>query len=588
MQSLTIQANIIDGRVVYEDSPLIKAIKEGSVAVIDEADKAPTNVTGILKSLIESGSMFLSDGRRVFPKETGNISTIPSKMIIRTHPNFRMIVLANRPGFPFLGNDFFLSVGDHFSTFPIVNPPRESEIILLQNFGPKIERKQLEQLVDVFTELRQLAIDGIISYPYSLRELVSIVKHLNMFPQDSLADVVRNVFDLDNYSTDMLERLRTILHRHGIPFHVKERTVQLASSHPLKLVPQREIWPLEPLDGVSVEYSGAITLGEKSRPATIRTVNSIHRNDSRTERFSELVLQYRLPLDDTTYVHDFNVLKAKNLVLVLTGNPLSLWTFTLGENQARKFDLSPVFQTTTNRFTTPNYKLCVLPEKTDQVLIGDLNNQTWATVDLEDGRSALIQSNSASSAPFTQTITRKFNEMLSQRTPNTTRSAYNPTNGQLLQYAPNQDTIGVLDFVKNTFHQIKLPVQIRHTVPFGDQWLLVDQGSSSYLLNASDARNPTLSRLQYNLDAIGLASSGGSFADNSLWFSSAHDYLVKMSSKTEDGLVVERFKRAKTISAGDVPLQEMHEKRRLQTFAIKPDSLLASFYAKNEVDPKLL
>ncbi len=105
VQSLTIQASIIDGRIVYEDSPLIKAIKEGSIAVIDEADKAPTNVTGILKSLIESGSMFLSDGRRVYPKETGEITTIPSNMIIRTHPNFRMIVLANRPGFPFLGNE---------------------------------------------------------------------------------------------------------------------------------------------------------------------------------------------------------------------------------------------------------------------------------------------------------------------------------------------------------------------------------------------------------------------------------------------------------------------------------------------------
>ena len=28
------------------------------------------------------------------------------------HPNFRMIVLANRPGFPFLGNDFFASLGE--------------------------------------------------------------------------------------------------------------------------------------------------------------------------------------------------------------------------------------------------------------------------------------------------------------------------------------------------------------------------------------------------------------------------------------------------------------------------------------------
>lgn len=27
------------------------------------------------------------------------------------HPDFRMIVLANRPGFPFLGNDFFGTLG---------------------------------------------------------------------------------------------------------------------------------------------------------------------------------------------------------------------------------------------------------------------------------------------------------------------------------------------------------------------------------------------------------------------------------------------------------------------------------------------
>lgn len=27
------------------------------------------------------------------------------------HPAFRMIVLANRPGFPFLGNDFFGALG---------------------------------------------------------------------------------------------------------------------------------------------------------------------------------------------------------------------------------------------------------------------------------------------------------------------------------------------------------------------------------------------------------------------------------------------------------------------------------------------
>ena len=30
---------------------------------------------------------------------------------IPIHSDFRMIVLANRPGFPFLGNDFYAAVG---------------------------------------------------------------------------------------------------------------------------------------------------------------------------------------------------------------------------------------------------------------------------------------------------------------------------------------------------------------------------------------------------------------------------------------------------------------------------------------------
>lgn len=252
---------------------------------------------------------------------------------------------------------FFLSLGDHFSTFPILNPPRESEIILLQNFGPNIERKKLEQLVDVFTELRQLSIDGIISYPYSLRELVSIVKHLNMFPNDSLADVIRNVFDLDNYNTDVIDRIRSIVHRHGIPFHIQNRTVNLAISHPLKLVPKKETWRVTTIDGADVEQSSSIILSEKSTKHSMKTIESINRSDSRTQNFSELIKKYRLPLDETTYVHDLNILKGNMNVLVLTGNPLSLWIFKLGENQVKKIDLNSVFSNNTNRFTTPNYQV---------------------------------------------------------------------------------------------------------------------------------------------------------------------------------------------------------------------------------------
>jgi len=62
---LTLQPSVHEGVIVYEDSPLVRAVKHGHVLIVDEADKAPTNVTCILKTLVESGEMHLADGRRI-------------------------------------------------------------------------------------------------------------------------------------------------------------------------------------------------------------------------------------------------------------------------------------------------------------------------------------------------------------------------------------------------------------------------------------------------------------------------------------------------------------------------------------------
>lgn len=83
VQTLTLQPTVREGVIVYDDSPLVQvsttrcslaepcdllqAAKSGNVLVVDEADKAPTNVTCILKSLVESGEMILSDGRKIVP-----------------------------------------------------------------------------------------------------------------------------------------------------------------------------------------------------------------------------------------------------------------------------------------------------------------------------------------------------------------------------------------------------------------------------------------------------------------------------------------------------------------------------------------
>ena len=63
IQQLTAAPALRDGKLEYEDSPLVKACLAGHVLIIDEADKAPTHVTAVLRSLLESGHIRLPDGR---------------------------------------------------------------------------------------------------------------------------------------------------------------------------------------------------------------------------------------------------------------------------------------------------------------------------------------------------------------------------------------------------------------------------------------------------------------------------------------------------------------------------------------------
>ncbi|XP_014258811.1 von Willebrand factor A domain-containing protein 8 isoform X2 [Cimex lectularius] len=216
VQSLTLQPTVKNGVVSYEDSPLVVAVKNGHALVVDEADKAPTHVTCILKTLVESGEMILSDGRRIVSNKDPR-AAMEIDGIIPIHPDFRMIVLANRPGFPFLGNDFFGALGDLFSCHSVDNPSRDSEIELLKNYGPNVPADIVHKLVGAFGKLRIMADQGLVAYPYSTRELVNIIKHLQAFPEDSLSEAVGNVFDFDRYSSDAKETLLDVLSEYNIP-----------------------------------------------------------------------------------------------------------------------------------------------------------------------------------------------------------------------------------------------------------------------------------------------------------------------------------------------------------------------------------
>jgi len=61
------------------------------------------------------------------------------------------------------------------------NPDVESEMSMLQQYGPHVPPETLRRLVLAFGELRSMADHGLISYPYSTREVVNMVKHLEVW-----------------------------------------------------------------------------------------------------------------------------------------------------------------------------------------------------------------------------------------------------------------------------------------------------------------------------------------------------------------------------------------------------------------------
>jgi hypothetical protein len=51
---------------------------------------------------------------------------------------------------------------------------------MLRQYGPDVPENILEKLVLSFGELREMADQGLIAYPYSTREVVNMVKHLQV------------------------------------------------------------------------------------------------------------------------------------------------------------------------------------------------------------------------------------------------------------------------------------------------------------------------------------------------------------------------------------------------------------------------
>jgi len=214
IQSLLISPSVEDGRIVYNDSPLVRAAREGRILVLDEADKAPVEVVAVLKGLIEDGQLSLPDGRMLMYGNSDSPGDDDS--IIRIHKDFSIWALANPSGYPFHGNDLAREMSDVFSCHTVPPLDIESHKRILMSYGEHVSPKTIDKIVNVWESLRRAHQEGSIIYPFSVRESVAVVKHLNQFPDDGIEDAVDNVIAFDRLDDTLSKHLHRIFSSRGI------------------------------------------------------------------------------------------------------------------------------------------------------------------------------------------------------------------------------------------------------------------------------------------------------------------------------------------------------------------------------------
>uniref|UniRef100_A0A671LSR2 von Willebrand factor A domain-containing protein 8 n=1 Tax=Sinocyclocheilus anshuiensis TaxID=1608454 RepID=A0A671LSR2_9TELE len=458
VQTLTLQPSVRDGIIIYVDSPLVKAVKMGHILVIDEADKAPTNVTCILKTLVESGEMILADGRRIVSARRPNA--------IPMHPDFRMIVLANRPGFPY--NNYVILC------HAVDNPKPQAEFAMLKQYGPDVPDAILQKLVAAFGELRAMADQGTITYPYSTREVVNIVKHLQKFPEEGLANVVRNVFDFDSYNKDMREVLITALHKHGIPIGAKPTSLHLAKELPLPDCKMAGYWTINqggstrrkllcPTESHRIDVKGPVFLRVQSYPS--------ERHESRSMSFTEEQAHWQIPMNEVNIVCDVTTANGIYSIYVATCNPVSLYAMKEKGDSVQCIELYDVFPRTISGVWKPFVSVAALGNPLqDQVVLHEEQGNTVLHLDLVTGavRRLVLSQDKQEEPP------RKTSNWWSNKETYKMCKEFAHKNWVLF-YKENGSQLDVVDVLEGQVHTISLPINLKAVFLVAeDRWLLVE------------------------------------------------------------------------------------------------------------------
>merc|ERR1719369_678216 len=368
----------------------------------------------------------------------------------------------------------------------------------------------MRRVVKAFAELRTMADEGHIHYPYSTREVVNIVKHLEKFPNDGLGTVVRNVFDFDSYSKETRDTLTEVLHKHGIPIGTDPRSVRLAKEVPLP--PKEMIGSWEIVR--SSKKKRFLRLPYEHSNLKIGAAHSVNVNKDILDRieargvgFSELQSYWSLPFHDFAVVGDVTVFKDKHnrplydKVHVCTSNPVMLYSMQANVDKFTSFTLNHFFDTKRQNII-PRPKMAPLGGKYEGIL--SIYDEVTGALVLADPESGTV-------LPITiNTIYDSVRDLKDRMTGKPQKKempmrmcADFANENKLMFYTPKGRNLQLIDVIEGSLYKMDLPFNISSVHPLSEsQYLVVkdsteteeslksEENTSLYLLKKEEATDP--------------------------------------------------------------------------------------------------
>ncbi|CAN7939417.1 unnamed protein product, partial [Ixodes hexagonus] len=481
VQSLTLQPTVKSGVIVYEDSPLVKAVQNGHILVVDEADKAPTHVTCILKALVESGEMLLADGRRIV--HYADRAKAKSNSVVM-HPNFRMIVLANRPGFPFLGNDFFGSLEIMFHT-PPVGEPIHSVIfdclrcanrclVMKDDMWPMFLRKSSEP-----SRSRKNC-----SSTFTAASAASNVTGGTSGTTSSLSSSSSSALAGGSSTSSIRVSIVSALQCNFLCLGAQDDSVHRQVVTPLKLPFPTWVskWSFERSDALGLEDSCSVDIQDLQveRPTTLAKQSAdLEKTEVRSMFFSELQHYWSLPYGTSTTTIGLAVSKSEDgstvndTIHVAAKFPLGLYSFSLGHLKSNFLLLQQSFP---SGYSSETFRLAALGGSLQGCLIlhESLTNMLLL-LDPETGDASRINLGS-----LTQNVAERF-----------VRSVYNSNlpsevcldlvqlNNMLAAYQPGRNNVSILDLENRTCLNWKLPVSVNSVLMLDPSRCIITAGDTN-------------------------------------------------------------------------------------------------------------